>query len=104
MRSIHCNVELWEQLSIFSWTKENHENPCSSWPVAGPSGCKLTSGLQSGIGRRVGFFFIYLIFPAALGPGVHSASNRNEHQKHKNKIIIIIIMFLGRRARPVLEG
>jgi hypothetical protein len=29
-----------------------------------------------------GFFLIYLIFPAALGPGVYSASNRNEHQKH----------------------
>jgi hypothetical protein len=27
---------------------------------------------------------IYLFLPAALGPGVHSASNRNEYQKHKN--------------------
>jgi hypothetical protein len=26
---------------------------------------------------------IYLIFPTALGLGVHSASNRNEHQKQK---------------------
>jgi hypothetical protein len=25
-----------------------------------------------------------IIFPAALGPGVYSASNRNEYQKHKN--------------------
>jgi hypothetical protein len=24
---------------------------------------------------------IYLIFPAALGPGVHSAANTNEYQK-----------------------
>jgi hypothetical protein len=24
------------------------------------------------------------ILPAALGPGVYSASNRNEYQKHKN--------------------
>jgi hypothetical protein len=30
------------------------------------------------------FFLIYLILPAALGPGVYSASNRNEYQKHKN--------------------
>jgi hypothetical protein len=30
------------------------------------------------------FFLIYLILPAALGPGVHSASNRNEYQKQKN--------------------
>jgi hypothetical protein len=27
---------------------------------------------------------IYLILPAALGPGVYSASNRNEYQKHYN--------------------
>jgi hypothetical protein len=32
------------------------------------------------------FFLIYLIFPAALGPGVHSASNRNEYQKQKNNV------------------
>jgi hypothetical protein len=25
---------------------------------------------------------LYLIFPAALGPGVYSAYNRNEYQKH----------------------
>jgi hypothetical protein len=25
-----------------------------------------------------------LTFAAALGPGVYSASNRNEYQKHKN--------------------
>jgi hypothetical protein len=29
-------------------------------------------------------FKIYLILPAALGPGVYSASNRNEYQEHKN--------------------
>jgi hypothetical protein len=28
--------------------------------------------------------YIYLIFPATLGPEVHSASNRNEYRKHKN--------------------
>jgi hypothetical protein len=27
---------------------------------------------------------MYLILPAALGPGFYSASNRNEYQKHKN--------------------
>jgi hypothetical protein len=31
-------------------------------------------------------FYIYLIFPAALGLGVYSASNRNEHQKQKNNV------------------
>jgi hypothetical protein len=39
-------------------------------------------------------FSIYLMLPAALGPGVHSASNRNEYQKQKK-------MFLGSKARPV---
>jgi hypothetical protein len=29
-------------------------------------------------------FKIYLILLDALGPGVYSASNRNEYQKHKN--------------------
>jgi hypothetical protein len=29
-------------------------------------------------------FLIYLILSATLGPGVYSASNRNEYQKHKN--------------------
>jgi hypothetical protein len=32
------------------------------------------------------FFPIYLILPAALGPGVYSASNRNESQKYKNNV------------------
>jgi hypothetical protein len=32
-------------------------------------------------------FLIYLILPAALGPGVYSASNRNEYQKQKNNIV-----------------
>jgi hypothetical protein len=26
--------------------------------------------------------YIYLIFPAAIGPEVYSASDRNEYQKH----------------------
>jgi hypothetical protein len=29
---------------------------------------------------------VYLILPAALGPGVRSASNRNEYQKQKNTV------------------
>jgi hypothetical protein len=31
---------------------------------------------------RLGENFIYLMFPVALGPGVSSASNRNEYQKY----------------------
>jgi hypothetical protein len=29
---------------------------------------------------------IYLILPAALGPGLNSTSNRNEYQKQENKV------------------
>jgi hypothetical protein len=32
------------------------------------------------------FFLIYPILLAALGPGVYSASNRNEYHKQKNNI------------------
>jgi hypothetical protein len=32
------------------------------------------------------FFSIYPILPVALGPGVYSASNRNEYQKQKNNV------------------
>jgi hypothetical protein len=39
-------------------------------------------------------FSVYIILSAALGPEVHSASNRNEYQQQK-------IMFLESRARPV---
>jgi hypothetical protein len=31
-------------------------------------------------------FSIYLILPAALGPGVYSASNINEYEKQKNNV------------------
>jgi hypothetical protein len=49
MWSMQCKVEFGYQLSICSGTKENYGKPWSSWPVAGPSGCKLTSSHQSGI-------------------------------------------------------
>jgi hypothetical protein len=32
------------------------------------------------------FFSIYVILPAAPGPGVYSASNRKEYQKQKNNV------------------
>jgi hypothetical protein len=31
-------------------------------------------------------FSIYIILPAAQGPGVYSASNRNKYLKHKNHV------------------
>jgi hypothetical protein len=31
-------------------------------------------------------FSVYLILPAAAGPGVYSASNKNEYQKQENNV------------------
>jgi hypothetical protein len=45
---MQCNVEFGYQLSICSRTEENHGKPYSSLPVAGPSGCKMTSSQQPG--------------------------------------------------------
>jgi hypothetical protein len=39
-----------------------------------------------GVTFQTTVLFIGLILPAALGPGVYSASNRNKHQKQKNNI------------------
>jgi hypothetical protein len=36
--------------------------------------------------RQIIFLLKYLILPAALGPGVQPASNRNEYQKQKNNV------------------
>jgi hypothetical protein len=53
MWSMQCNVEYGYHLSICCcMTAENHGKPWSSWPVTGPSGCKLTSSQQSGINTR----------------------------------------------------
>jgi hypothetical protein len=46
---MQCKVEFGYQLSTCCRTEENHGKPCSSWPVAEPSGRKLTSSQQSGI-------------------------------------------------------
>jgi hypothetical protein len=43
------SVEFGYQLSICSGAKEIYGKPSSSWPVAGSSGCKLTTSQQSGI-------------------------------------------------------
>jgi hypothetical protein len=67
MRSMQCNVEFGYQLCICPGTKESHGKPWSSWPVAGPSGCKMTSSQQSGSPNTspcLCFFFlnIYKLF------------------------------------------
>jgi hypothetical protein len=42
--------------------------------------------INNNILRNVTFLSISLILPAALGPGVYSASNKNEYQKNKNNV------------------
>jgi hypothetical protein len=54
----------------------------------------LNVALRGSVGFKAGFetvwgewmFSIYLILPAALGPGIYSASNRNEYQKQINNV------------------
>jgi hypothetical protein len=43
--------------------------------------CKTKKVAGSIPDEVIGFFSIDLILPAALGPGVYSASNRNEYQE-----------------------
>jgi hypothetical protein len=44
--------------------------------------CYKLQGRGFVTGKGEWMFSIYLILPAALGPAVYSASNRNEYQKH----------------------
>jgi hypothetical protein len=39
-----------------------------------------------GLDEVIEVFSTYIIFPAALGPGIYSFSNRNLHQKQKKNI------------------
>jgi hypothetical protein len=50
------------------------------------SGCGTSLKVADSIPDENDFFLIYLILPVALGPGVYSASNRNEYQKQKNNV------------------
>jgi hypothetical protein len=59
-----CKWNSGNQLSICSKIEENHGKPWSSWPVAGPSGCKLTSSQQSGIKYANPNVSPYLCVPA----------------------------------------
>jgi hypothetical protein len=43
-------------------------------------------GFETWWGKYIFFLLMYLILSAALGPGVYSASNRNEYQKQKNYV------------------
>jgi hypothetical protein len=61
--------------------------------MEGTSGGVVLKSLRykpKGIGFQIRWgdwiFSIYLILPAALGPGIHSSSNRNEYQKQTNNL------------------
>jgi hypothetical protein len=56
--------------------------------------CFKPEGIRFETRLRECIFLMYLIFPAALGLGVYSASNINQYQKQQ-------IMFLGSKARLV---
>jgi hypothetical protein len=51
-------------------------------PPKDVSGMPEDRGFETLCGELI--LSIYLILQAALGPGVHSASNSNEYQKQKN--------------------
>jgi hypothetical protein len=44
------------------------------------------AAVSSPDGVNIYVFFNYLILPAALGPGVYSACNRNEYQRQKENV------------------
>jgi hypothetical protein len=94
MWSIQSNVEFGYQLSICSGAKENHGKPWSSWPITGPSGCKLTSSqrtLASVPGCAVALlryswlhfyrFFIYVWI--STKPWITSGGHRNNNNKNR---------------------
>jgi hypothetical protein len=79
---------------LLFWSHTAHFNTPQIWihmsqfhVLCRQSACKINE-LGCGFETRWGewFLWVYLILPATLGPGVHSASNRNEYQKHKNNV------------------
>jgi hypothetical protein len=77
----------------YSWNEV--ENDHNYW---GTMGTMLKAGRSRVRDRwREWIFSIYLILPAAVGPGVHLASNRNKYQKQKKK-------FLGNKVRVWTVG
>jgi hypothetical protein len=86
---------VWESECIHLYFYDLGTNCAARGSVVVKALCYKPEG--RGFDTRWGDFFkIYLILPAALGPRVYSASNRNECQKQKNKI-----MFLGSKVRLV---
>jgi hypothetical protein len=62
----------------------NHEIPCKVEiysTILVTTSRKVAGSRPDEVNER---FSIYLILPAALGPGVYSTFNRSEYQKQKN--------------------
>jgi hypothetical protein len=90
--------ELLERSSSVSGleSQEDFRRDPLRWPRGTLYPQKLALALPTSGGRSVGvvrsrtlateFSSVHLILPAALGPGVHSACNKNEYQKLKNNI------------------
>jgi hypothetical protein len=74
--AVRYKVIIKESLTLNS-PSEVVEEPCYK-----PEGL----GFETRWGELI--FSIYLILPAALGPGVYSASNRNEYQKQRNNVSV----------------
>jgi hypothetical protein len=75
MGSMQCNMEFGYQLSICSGTTENLVFNIAIRQYT--TNRKVAGSISDEVN-----FYIYLILPAVLGPGVYSASNRNEYWEH----------------------
>jgi hypothetical protein len=69
-------------LSIILLLPFSYKKNCPKYPAFHYATSRKVAGLRPDEEN----FSIYLILPAALCPGVHSASNRNEYQKQKNNV------------------
>jgi hypothetical protein len=78
-RSMQCNVEFGYQLSICFGTKESHRKPCSSWPVAGPSGCKLTFSQPTTSCSFLQLFLCAYNFGISTNPCITPAEGMNAY-------------------------
>jgi hypothetical protein len=63
------------------------------WPLSTPHEHYFTSRKVAGSRPDEMIFFKLPILQTALGPGVHSASNRNEYQKRSISFNIKLILF-----------
>jgi hypothetical protein len=73
-------------LFFFREVTDNRLGACGSMVVNALFYKPKGRGFDTRWGECFFFFSIYLILSAALGPAVHSASDRNKYQKLKNNV------------------